>query len=100
LSFVGILTPEAASEANLSSSHTTKTTSFRRWALAEADGHRNFLLKTGLKSDFGPVEPDLSVAKSNWLYAVSSDIIDKTRQERGGSMSSKWTGRGGEARRC
>jgi hypothetical protein len=37
------------------------------------DEHRDFLLKTGLKSDFGPVEPDLSVTKSNWRYAVPSD---------------------------
>jgi hypothetical protein len=69
LSFVEILSPEA----NLSSSHTTKTTLFPRCALAEADAHRDFLLKTGLKSDVGPVEPDLSVTKSNWAYAVSSD---------------------------
>jgi hypothetical protein len=55
------------------SSHTTKTTSFRRCALAEPDAHRDFLLKTGLKRDFDPVEPDQSVAKSNWRYAVSSD---------------------------
>jgi hypothetical protein len=34
------------------SSHKTKTTSFRRWDLAEADGLRDFLLETGLKSDF------------------------------------------------
>jgi hypothetical protein len=40
-------------------------------------GHSIFLLKTGLKSDFGPVEPDLSVAKSNRAYAVSSDIPGK-----------------------
>jgi hypothetical protein len=65
-----ILSPEA----NLSSSHTTKTTSFRRCAIAEAGVPRNFLLTTGLKSKFGPVEPDLSVTKSNWAYAVSSDI--------------------------
>jgi hypothetical protein len=38
------------------------------------DVHPDFLLKTGLKSDFGPVEPEQGVAKSNWLYAVSSDI--------------------------
>jgi hypothetical protein len=69
LSSVEILSPEA----NLSSSHKTKTTSFRRWAIAEADEPRDFLLKTGLKSDFGPVEPEPSIAKSNWLYAVSSD---------------------------
>jgi hypothetical protein len=69
LSSVEILSPEA----NLSSSHKTKTTSFRRWALAEADEHRDFLLKTGLKSDFGSVEPKISVAKSNRAYAVSSD---------------------------
>ena len=69
LSSVEILSPEA----NLSSSQKTKTTSFRRWAIAEADGPRDFLLKTGLKSEFGSVEPDLSVAKSNWAYAVSSD---------------------------
>ena len=48
-----------------------KTTLFRRWGIAEADGARDFLLKTGLKSDFGPVKPDLSVTKSNWAYAVS-----------------------------
>jgi hypothetical protein len=39
----------------------------------EADEARDFLLKTGLESDFGPVEPELPIAKSNWLYAVSSD---------------------------
>jgi hypothetical protein len=73
LSSVEILSPEA----NLSSSHKTKkTTSFRRCGIAEADAARNFLPKTGLKSDFGPVEPDLSVAKSNWLYAVSSDSTE------------------------
>jgi hypothetical protein len=33
----------------------------------------DFLLKTGLKSDFGPVEPEQGVAKSNRGYAVSSD---------------------------
>jgi hypothetical protein len=60
-------------EANLSSSHKTKSTSFRRWALAEADEPRDFLLKTGLKSDFGPAEPEPSIAKSNWRYAVCSD---------------------------
>ena len=69
LKSVEILSPEA----NLSSSHRTKTTSFRRWAIAEADGPRDFLLKTGLKSEFGSVEPDLSVTKSNRAYAVSSD---------------------------
>jgi hypothetical protein len=70
LSSVEILSPEA----NLSSSHKTKTTSFRRWAIAEADGPRDFLLKIGLKSDFGSVEPEISVTKSNWAYAVPSDI--------------------------
>jgi hypothetical protein len=69
LSSVEILSPEA----NLSSSHTTKATSFPRCALAEADAHRDFLLKTGLKNDFGPVEPEQGVAKSNRAYAVSSD---------------------------
>jgi hypothetical protein len=54
----------------------TKTTSFRRCAIAEAGVPRDFLLKTGLKSEFGSVEPDLSVAKSNWAYAVSSDTLD------------------------
>jgi hypothetical protein len=34
---------------------------------------RDFLLKTGLKSEFGSVEPEQGVAKSNWRYAVSSD---------------------------
>jgi hypothetical protein len=71
LKSVEILSPEA----NLSSSHNTKTTSFRRWALAEADEHRDFLLKTGLKSEFGSVEPEQGVAKSNWLYAVPSDSM-------------------------
>jgi hypothetical protein len=66
----GVLSPEA----NLMSSHKTKTTSFRRWAVAGADEHRDFLLKTGLNFDFGPVEPDHSVTKSNRVYAVSSDI--------------------------
>ena len=60
-------------EANLSSSHKTKTTSFRRCAIAEAGVPRDFLLKTGLKSDFGPVEPEQGVTKSNRAYAVSSD---------------------------
>jgi hypothetical protein len=59
----------------LSSSHKTKTALFRRWALAKADETRDFLHKNGLKTDFGPVEPDLSVTKSNWAcaYAVSSN---------------------------
>jgi hypothetical protein len=70
LSSVDILIPEA----NLSSSHTTKTTSFRRYGIAEAYTARDFLLKTGLKSEFGSVEPKISVAKSNRAYAVSSDI--------------------------
>jgi hypothetical protein len=39
---------------------------------AEAGVFRDFLLKTGLKSDFGPVEPEQGVAKSNWAYTVSS----------------------------
>jgi hypothetical protein len=69
LKSVEILSPEA----NLSSSHRTKTTSFRRCALAEADAPRDFLLKTGLKSEFGSVEPERGVTKSNWAYAVSSD---------------------------
>ena len=77
LSSVEILSPEA----NLSSSHKTKTTSFRRCALAEADALRDFLLKTGLKSEFGPVEPEQGVAKSNWTYAVSSDIQSKTEHD-------------------
>jgi hypothetical protein len=70
LNSVEILSPEA----NLSSSHTTKTTSFRRYGIAEAYTARDFLLKTGLKSEFGSVEPEQGVAKSNWLYAVPSDI--------------------------
>ena len=70
MSSFNILSPEA----NLSSSHKTKTTSFRRWAIAEADEPRDFLLKTGLKSEFGSVEPEQGVAKSNRAYAVSSDI--------------------------
>jgi hypothetical protein len=69
LSSVEILSPEA----NLSSSQKIKTTLFRRCAIAEAGVPRDFLLKTGLKSEFGSVEPDLSAAKSNWAYAVSSD---------------------------
>jgi len=36
---------------------------------------RDFLLKAGLKSEFGSVEPDLFVAKSNWAYAVCSDNV-------------------------
>jgi hypothetical protein len=68
LKSVEILSPEA----NLSSSHTTKSTSFRRCGIAEADAARDFLLKTGLKSEFGSVEPEQGVAKSNWLYAVPS----------------------------
>jgi hypothetical protein len=69
LKSVEILSPEA----NLISSHRTKTTSFRRYGIAEADTARDFLLKTGLKSEFGSVDPDLSVTKSNRAYAVSSD---------------------------
>jgi hypothetical protein len=69
LSSVEILSPEA----NLSSSQKTKTTSFLRCASPEADVHPDFLLKTGLKNDFGSVEPKISVTKSNWAYAVSSD---------------------------
>jgi hypothetical protein len=75
LSSVEILSPEA----NLSSSHTTKTTSLRRYAIAEADTPRDFLLKTGLKSDFGPVEPEQGVAKSNRAYAVSSDTSSEAQ---------------------
>jgi hypothetical protein len=56
------------------SSHKIQTTSFRLWALAEADEHRAGEFKTGLKSKFGPVEPEQGVTKSNWAYAVSSDI--------------------------
>ena len=70
LKSVEILSPEA----NLSSSHKTKTTSFRRCAIAEADAPRDFLLKTGLKSDFDSVEPEQGVTKSNRAYAVSSDM--------------------------
>jgi hypothetical protein len=69
LSFVEILSPEA----NFSASHKTKTTSFRRCAIAEAGVPRDFLLKTGLKSEFGSVEPEQGAAKSNWRYAVCSD---------------------------
>jgi hypothetical protein len=36
--------------------HKTKTTSFRRCTIAEASVPRDFLLKTGLKSEFGSVE--------------------------------------------
>jgi hypothetical protein len=71
LKSVEILSPEA----NLSSSHKTKTTSFRRCAIAEAGVPRDFLLKTGLKSEFGSVEPEQGVAKSNRAYAVSIDIL-------------------------
>jgi hypothetical protein len=39
-----------------------------------ADEPRDFLLKTGLKSEFGSVEPEQGVAKSNRAYAVSSDM--------------------------
>jgi hypothetical protein len=53
------------------SSHKTKTTSFRRWALAEAIEHRDFLLKTGLKSDFGPVEPDQSVSRTVPSHSIA-----------------------------
>jgi hypothetical protein len=83
LSSVEILSPEA----NLSSSHTTKTTSFRRCGIAEPDAARDFLLKTGLKIDFGSVEPDLSVTKSNRAYAVSSDI----RPERNTATGLVWS---------
>jgi hypothetical protein len=62
-------------EANLSSSHKTKTTSFRRWGVVEADEARDFLLKTGIKSDFGPVKPEQSVAKLNQAYAVPSHTL-------------------------
>jgi hypothetical protein len=75
LSSVDILSPTA----NLSSSHKTKATLFRRCALAEADVHPDFLLKTGLKSDFGSVEPEQGVAKSNRAYAVSSDSTQAHR---------------------
>jgi hypothetical protein len=78
LKSVEILSPEA----NLSSSHKTKTTSFRRCAIAEADAPRDFLLNAGLKSDFGPVEPDLSIAKSNRAYAVSSDKAATSSSDR------------------
>ena len=62
LKSVEILSPEP----NLSSSHKTKTILFRRWGIAEADEARDFLLKTGLKSDFGPFR--LSVG-----YVVASE---------------------------
>jgi hypothetical protein len=70
LSSVEILSPEG----NFSSSHTTKTTSFRRCGIAEAGVARDFLPKTGLESDVGPVEPEQGAAKSNRAYAVSSYI--------------------------
>jgi hypothetical protein len=70
---VEILSPEA----NLSSSRKTKTTSFRRCDIAEANAPRAGELKTGLKSDFGPVEPEQGVTKSNRAYAVSSDILQR-----------------------
>jgi hypothetical protein len=89
LSSVEILSPEA----NLSSSHKTKTTSFRRCGIAEPDAARDFLLKTGLKSDFGPVEPEQGVTKSNRVYAVSSDTSASfdTRTNKGGI---DWAGQG------
>jgi hypothetical protein len=77
LSSVDILSPEA----NLSSSHKTKTTSFRRCAIAEPDAPRDFLLKTGLKSEFCSVEPEQGVAKSNRAYAVSSDTAGSPETE-------------------
>jgi hypothetical protein len=43
------------------------------YGIAEADAARDFLLKIGLKSDFGSVEPEQSVAKSNRAYAISND---------------------------
>jgi hypothetical protein len=71
LSSVEILIPEA----NLSSSHTTKTNSFRRWPIAEEDEARDFLLKTGPKTQKLPVEPEQAVTKSNRAYAVSSHMV-------------------------
>jgi hypothetical protein len=62
----------------LTSSHETKTTSFRRYGIAEAYTARDFLLKTGLKSEFGSVEPEQGVTKSNRAYAVSSDTKKET----------------------
>jgi hypothetical protein len=38
---------------------------------------RDFLLKTGLKSEFGSVEPEISVTKSNRVDAVPSDSESK-----------------------
>jgi hypothetical protein len=63
----------------------------------EADGPRNFLLKTGLKSEFGSVEPEQGVAKSNWAYAVSSDTryrrLVKTSSQRPQARTRKTQGR-------
>jgi hypothetical protein len=79
LSSVEILSPEA----NLSSSHKTETTSFRRCGIAEAGVARDFLLKTGLKSEFGSVEPEQGVAKSIlggcWCHAGAgtSQVVSK-----------------------
>jgi hypothetical protein len=62
--------PVAKSAPNPYTTHKTKTetTSFRRCALvlAEPDVHYDFLHKTGLKSYFGPVEPEQGATKSNW----------------------------------
>jgi hypothetical protein len=71
LSSVGVPIPEA--EANLISSHKTTATSFRRCAPAEPGVLRDFLLKTGLKSELGSVEPEISATKSNRVDAVPSD---------------------------
>jgi hypothetical protein len=65
LKSVEILSPEA----NWSSSHKTKTTSFRHCGIAEADAARDFLLKAGLKREFGSVEPEqggIPRAPSSW----------------------------------
>jgi hypothetical protein len=80
LSSVDILSPEA----NFSSSHKTKTTSFRRCGIAEPDAARDFLLKTGLKSDFGSVDLEQKtrnlLLKSIHKHTTETCILSSTTE--------------------
>jgi hypothetical protein len=61
------------------SSHKIQTTSFRLWALAEADEHRAEDSKTDLKSGFGPVEPEQGVTKSRCAEVRGAGQIQRLR---------------------
>jgi hypothetical protein len=75
-------------EANLSSSHTTKTTSFRRCVIAEAGVPRDFLLKTGLKSNFEHGSPQ----RSALLFSRPDRLISSPRFRAVGSHRQECAG--------